>query len=137
MGFFVAIQQAGDAGLLFLRVTIGAIFWVHGRMKKGTWQLTPSDQVPAPMLTILRILSVAEPLGAVAIALGLFAQLTALCFCLVMVGAIPARIKQGAKFLDRNATGWELELLVFAACLALVLNGAGIYSLDQLFFGIG
>lgn len=135
MGFFSTLHQASDVGLLVLRIAIGTIFWMHGRFKQGTWKMQPSEQLPAPMLGIVRTLSVAEPLGAIAIVLGALTQLTAICFCVVMIGAIPVRRKQGAKFLDLNTTGWELEFLILASSIALVFSGAGQYSLDRVLFG--
>jgi putative oxidoreductase len=136
MGFFTTLHQANDVGLLLLRIAIGVIFWTHGRFKRGTWKMQPSEQLPAPMLWIVRTLSIAEPLGAIAIILGALTQVTAICFCLVMLGAIPARRKQGAKFLDVSTTGWELEFLILASSIALVFSGAGQYSLDRVLFGI-
>jgi putative oxidoreductase len=136
MRFFVTLHGAGDAALLVLRIALCAIFWAHGRMKKGTWKMQPSDQLPSSMLTIIRTLSIAEPLGAAAIVLGLLTQVTAFGFCIVMLAAIPARRKQGVAFLAKDTTGWELDFLILAASIAMVVFGGGQYSLDRLLFGI-
>jgi putative oxidoreductase len=136
MEFFSSIHQAGDFGLLLLRISLGVIFWEHGMMKKGMWKMQPSEKLPAKMLSIIRTLSIAEPLGAAAIILGLFSQITAACFCIVMLFAIPARKSQGATFISKNTAGWELDFLILISSLLIVFMGAGQYALDHLFFGI-
>ncbi len=136
MEFFSRFHQANDVGLLFLRIALGMIFWAHGRYKKGTWKMQPSEQMPAPFLAVVRTLSIAEPLGAIAVVLGLLTQAAAIGFCLVMFGALSSKKKQNIAFLAENTTGWELDLLVLASSVMLVVSGAGQYSLDRLFFGI-
>jgi putative oxidoreductase len=136
MEFFAGLHQLNDWALVVARLALGVIFWIHGRMKMGTWKMQPSEQMPKSILGIVRMLSIAEPLGALAMVFGLLTQVTAVCFGLVMVAAIPARRKQGAKFLDMKTTGWELDFLILAVSIALAVQGAGQYSLDRFVFGI-
>src|SRR6266576_3773768 len=64
MGFFTSLHQFSDFALLILRLALGTVFLFHGLPKKGLWSAQPSDQLPAGLLTRLRILSIAEPAGA-------------------------------------------------------------------------
>ncbi len=136
MEFFAGLHQLNDWGLFVVRLAMGIIFWMHGRMKMGTWKMQPSEKMPKSLLGIVRMLSITEPLGALSMVFGLLTQVTAVCFGLVMVAAIPARRKQGAKFLDMQTTGWELDFLILVVSIALAVQGAGQYSLDRLLLGI-
>jgi len=100
-------------------------------------KMQPSEHLPASALKNLKMLSIAEPLGGIAITFGLLTQLTAFCFVLVMIGAI--RYKRKQKCLSRRRAqpvGWEFELLLLVASLSVVLLGPGRISLDHLLFGI-
>lgn len=136
MHFFNMLHQTRLA-LLIQRICVGMIFWVHGVMKAPLRKIKPSEQLPASSLRILKILSISEPLGAIAIALGLLTQLTAFCFVLVMIGAIRYKRKTKMPFMAKgSAGGWEFELLLLVASLSVVLLGPGRISLDHLLFGI-
>src|SRR5713101_6482620 len=124
MGFFVSLHQFSDFALLILRLALGTVFLFHGLPKKGLWKAQPSDQLPAGLLTRLRILSIVEPAGA----LGLV---------IVMVGAITfLRTKAHRKFKEANAPGWEFEFMLLVVALALAILGGGKYALDRVVFGI-
>ncbi|HYS19466.1 MAG TPA: hypothetical protein VEO73_00115, partial [Gemmatimonadales bacterium] len=67
MGFFTELRHMGDWALLALRLGVGVPFLVHGIQKSAMWKMQPSAQLPAGMLSVLRLLSIVEPLGAVAV----------------------------------------------------------------------
>jgi len=119
MGFFVSLHQFSDFALLILRLALGTVFLFHGLPKKGLWSAQPSDQLPAGLLTRLRILSIAEPAGALGLIFGFLTQLAGLGLVIVMVGAITfLRTKAHRKFKEANAPGWEFEFMLLVVALA-------------------
>jgi len=135
MGFFAHLHQLGDWALVVLRVGVGAIFLVHGTQKRAMWKMQPSPQMPASLLSLLKVLSIAEPLGALAVLSGLLTQPAAAGFCLVMLGAIRLKITQMHKGFSGDG-GWEFEFIILVAAIALVITGAGRFALDRLLFGL-
>jgi len=137
MGFLASLHQFSDIALLILRLALGTIFLLHGLPKRGLWSAQPSAQLPASMLRNLRILSIAEPAGALGLIFGFLTQLAGLGLVIVMLGAITfLRTKVHRKFKEENAPGWEFEFLLLVVALALAILGAGKYALDRLVFGI-
>ena len=137
MGFFASLHQYGDFALLLLRLTLGTIFLMHGLPKKGLWSAQPSAQMPASMLRNLRILSIAEPAGALGLIFGFLTQLAALGLVIVMLGAIQFLVtKVHRKFKEQNAPGWEFEFLLLIIAFSLFIMGGGKYALDRVIFGI-
>jgi len=137
VGFFVSLHHLSDVALLILRLALGAVFLVHGLPKRGLWSAQPSAQMPAGMLTKLRILSIAEPAGALGVIFGFLTQLAALGLVIVMLGAITFLItKAHRKFKEANAPGWEFEFLLLVIALALAIMGGGKYALDRVVFWI-
>ena len=137
MGILPSLNQYGDIALFVLRFALGMIFWVHGRSKLGMWNMMPSEQMSSKMISLMRFLSIAEPLGAIAVLSGLLTQLAAMGFCIVMLGAITMKIKRWkAPFMGTQTTGWELDFLVLCASLALIFLGSGSLSLDRVLLGI-
>src|SRR5882762_5714996 len=137
MGLFVQLHQFSDFALLILRLAVGTIFLMHGLPKRGLWSAQPSEQMPASMLTKLRILSIAEPAGALGLIFGFLTQLAALGLVIVMLGAITfLRTKAHRKFKEENSPGWEFEFMLMMVALALAIMGAGKFALDRLVFGV-
>jgi putative oxidoreductase len=137
MGFFASLHQLNDVALLILRIALGIIFLVHGLPKRGLWSAKPSERLPAGMLRNLRILSIAEPAGALGLLFGFLTQLAALGLVIVMLGAIQfLRTKAHRKFTEGNSPGWEFEFLLLVIALALAIMGGGKYALDRVIFGI-
>jgi putative oxidoreductase len=125
------LAQYGDWGLLGLRLAVGAVFLVHGISKLPMWRMQPSDQMPNGMLATMRFLSIAEPLGAAALILGALTQFAAAGLSVIMLGAIYFKI---GVWKNKFVNGWELDLVLLAANIALVLLGAGAWSVDHYFF---
>lgn len=135
MSLLSSLHQLGDWGLLALRLGVGITFLVHGRQKRVMWRMQPSAQMPAGTLTLLRILSIAEPLGGLATLAGLLTQAAAAGFIVVMLGAIRLKVTQLHKGFSGDG-GWELELLLLVGAIALLFLGAGKFALDRVFLGI-
>jgi putative oxidoreductase len=137
MGFLGSLHQFSDVALLLLRLAVGGIFLAHGLPKRGLWSAQPSAQMPASMLRNLRILSIAEPAGALGLIFGFLTQLAGLGLVIVMLGAIQfLRTTVHRKFKEQNTAGWEFEFLLLVVSLALAIMGGGKYALDRLVFGI-
>jgi uncharacterized membrane protein YphA (DoxX/SURF4 family) len=97
--------------------------------------MAPSPQMPAGLLSTLRLLSIVEPLGAVAAFAGFLMQPAAAGFVIIMLGAIQLKAVQMHRRFGVDG-GWELDLVLLTATLALVFLGAGAISLDRLLFGL-
>jgi uncharacterized membrane protein YphA (DoxX/SURF4 family) len=135
--FFLTLHSYADWGVLLLRIILGAIFWVHGRSKINMWKMQPTPEMPASMISIMRLLSICEPLGAIAVVTGFLTQLAALGFCIIMCGAIYSKIVAWKMpFMAHDKTGWELDAIVFASSSLLFFVGAGSLGLDRLIFDI-
>ena len=130
MGFFTGLHHLSDWALVALRLGVGASFLAHGIQKSAMWKMQPSAQMPAGMLSILRLLSIVEPLGAVAVLVGFLTQPAAAGLAIIMLGAIRLKAVQ----MHRGFTGdggWELDVVLLAAAVALFISGAGRLSLDR------
>lgn len=137
MTFFASLHRFSDVALLLLRLALGTVFLVHGLPKRHLWKAQPSPQMPAGMLRNLRILSIAEPAGALGLIFGFLTQLAALGLCVSMLGALQFLItKVHRKFKEANAPGWEFELMLLVIAISLAILGGGKYALDRLVFGI-
>jgi uncharacterized membrane protein YphA (DoxX/SURF4 family) len=125
-----------DIGLLALRLAIGAIFWVHGVPKKAHWKALPPGQAPDQMRPVMRILAIAEPLGALAMFAGFLTRPAAIGFGIIMLGAIHLKKnKWKMPFTAMDKLGWEFDLLILAGCVALLSMGGGSWSVDA-FLGL-
>lgn len=122
------LHKYSDWGLLLLRLTIGVIFVYHGMLK---WQIEEPN-------TIMTILKFAEPLGGIAMIIGVLTQLASLGLTIIMLGAIymkmssfgQATLNPSGTFAPQGGTGWEFDLMILAGCVAVMLMGAGKISLD-------
>ncbi len=132
MPFLLSLHQYSDWGLLALRLAVAAIFWAHGTSKFGAWK-----QPAKGMNGMMRLLSICEPLGALAMLLGILTQPAAFGLALVMLGAIYFKItKWNLPFSSSEKSAWEFDLLILASCLLLLFTGAGALSLDRIWLGL-
>lgn len=135
--YLASLFQFGDWGLLALRIAVGVIFLYHGVKKFGMWKMAPSPQMPIGMLWIMRFLSVAEPIGGLAVLLGFMAQSAAIGLGIIMLGAIWLKIKKwGIPFSASDKGGWEFDFIILAACVAILFLGAGSWSIDKFIFWV-
>lgn len=118
-------------GLLILRVAVGLIFLPHGWEKlknsKGMAQGLGWSTATAVFLGFV------ETAGAILLILGLLTQLAAILLGLVMVGAIYYKISKWHKKFTGDG-GWELDLALLGANVALLLSGGGAWALDRVVF---
>jgi putative oxidoreductase len=128
-----------EAGLLIMRVVLGAIMTAHGAQKlfrrfggygiSGTsgW-LEPMGFRPARLHAA--VVGLAEFGGGALLALGLFTPLGAAAVAGVMFVAI-ATVHWSNGFFNPNG-GYEFNLLIAASAIALAFAGPGVISIDDL-----
>ena len=118
-----------DCAKVVLRLAVGYIFINHGWMKIQNLELTAEFfgklGIPMPGLMTFFIAGV-EFIGGIALIAGLATRLAAFLHASTMVVAILTA------FGLANIGSAELELLLLAASVGLLVTGAGAYSLDAL-----
>jgi len=120
-----------DAALLILRLVIAAIFLFAGHAKWAFWSTAPAA-IPAGMLILLKFLSIAEPLGALALVAGFLTRWAGAGLAIIMVGAIfILHFTMGVSFFTMPQTpGLDYNFLILGGCIALAAFGAGRWSAD-------
>jgi putative oxidoreductase len=128
-----------DAGLLLIRVVLGAIMAAHGAQKlfgwfgghglagTGGWLESMGFKPARPYAAVN---GVAEFGGGVLLALGLLTPLGAAAVAGVMFVAI-ATVHWSNGFFNTSG-GYEFNLLITATAIALAITGPGEISIDYL-----
>jgi len=110
----------GDLAVLLLRLSLAAIFLVHGPKKLN-----------GAMGNFMTFIGVAETAGGLAMLFGFLTQLAAIGLGIIMIGAMYKKINEWhVPFTSMEKTGWELDLIILASCIVLLTLGAGAYSVD-------
>jgi len=131
-----------DIVFLILRLVLGIVFFPHGAQKvfgwfgghgfSGTMGFFESQGIPA-FLAFLAIM--AEFAGSLGLILGLLTRVAAFGIACNMVVAIFAVHLPNGFFMnwagDQKGEGFEYHLLVLAITIALMIRGAGPFSLDK------
>lgn len=125
-------------GLLLLRVVVGSIMAAHGSQKLFGWWGGPGLNGTAgvcnnlgyrPPFLMACALGLAEFGGGLALATGFSTPLGALAVTVVMLNAVYL-IHWPKGFWNMDG-GYEFNLLIAAAAVALVAAGPGRYSIDR------
>ena len=134
MSLFRASPRQLNLGLAALRVAVATIFIRHGAQKlfvfgfAGVTDAFTHMGVPFPGL-MGPLIGILEFFGGISLVIGLLTRLVALGFVCDMLGAILlVQLKNGF-------SRYELEFLLLGSSLALVLTGAGGFSVDALIAG--
>ena len=129
-----------DIGLLILRVIVGLTLTAHGTQKLFGWFGGPGVDATGQSFTMLGfppgrchalMAGLAETGGGVLLALGLLTPVAAaLILSVMIVAVVTVHLKKG--FFASNG-GYEYNLVLGIAALALVFTGPGSISLDAVF----
>jgi putative oxidoreductase len=129
---FPGLVKHRDWGLLALRVAVGIVFIVHGWPKLANAEsMSGMFGGPNPISTALVAMQgLVETLGGIALILGLWAQLVAVAFALIMLAAITLKNTVfPTGFASPTTTGWEFDFVLLAANVAILLVGPGRFGL--------
>ncbi|MBX4211598.1 MAG: DoxX family protein [Candidatus Yanofskybacteria bacterium] len=111
-----------DTGLFILRVVVGIIFIVHGLPKIRKPEMM-SAMMPKGAVMLLGLV---EILSAIGLIVGYQVRQAAALLVVVMLGATYFKIfKWKTAFWSHQSTGWEFDLILLAANLAIILTGGG------------
>ena len=96
-----------NAALLVLRIAIAAIFFYAAYAKFAFWSGAP-EGTPQAMVYLVQFLSVAEPLGALALLGGFLTRWAAGGLAIIMVGAILVmQFMMQTGFATATGAGWS------------------------------
>src|SRR6266850_7483864 len=140
------VETNGGIVPLVLRLTLAVVMFPHGAQKtlgwfgghgfKGTMAFFMKSGIPGP-LAFLAIM--AEFLGPLGLAVGLLTRVAALGIAGVMLGAILTVHRKHGFFMNwygnAQGEGFEYHVLAIGLAVALVLDGAGVWSLDAMIAG--
>jgi putative oxidoreductase len=121
-------------GLALLRIILGIVFFAHGYLKffkmgmDGVVGFFTSLGIPAPEVAAWGV-TMLEMVGGLALILGLFTPVLGVLFAIEMAGVIYFA-KRGEGFFAPK--GYEFELTLLVASLALALTGPGAAALGNL-----
>jgi len=127
-----------EIGLLLLRLTAGLTLAAHGAQKLFGWFGGPGLEATGQFFETLGFLpgrrqalmaGLAETVGGLLLALGLFTPIGAAVICSVMLVALAVHFKQG--FFAQNG-GYEYTIVLGVAALSVAFTGPGSLSLDAL-----
>jgi putative oxidoreductase len=121
--------------LTVLRIVTGVVFLMHGWQKLAMMGIggfagflgqlgIPGAEVAAVVVTVL------ELVGGLALILGVGTRWVAIPLAIDMLVAL-FTVHLAAGFFASEG-GYELVLLLFAACVALILGGSGAFALENL-----
>ncbi len=130
---FPELGDLVDWGLLALRVAVGIIFIVHGwpkltqaRTMGPAMAQMGGGMSPGVATAWMYVQGTVEVVGAVLLIAGIWTQVVAAAFAVIMLGAIGLKnsmMKTG--FTAQQTTGWEFDFILLFANLLLLLTGPG------------
>jgi putative oxidoreductase len=111
-----------------IRASIGAIFIVHSLKKfDPSWQewlisigIPPEMQLP---------IALAEFIGGIFLVVGVLTRITGTVFAVILLGAIFHIRWENGFFISQG--GWEWDLVMLAAVLAIIAAGPGRISISH------
>ncbi len=122
----------GEWGIFIVRVVLGVILVAHGwpkiRNLKGTAEWM--GQMFKPGIFWAVVVSLTEFVGGIFLIFGFLTQVVAILVAIEFIVVIlKMKLKKGL------VDGYEFDLLILAAALALLTLGGGAHGIDQ-YFGI-
>ena len=125
------LNKTGPYLYFVFRVLVGIMFFQHGAQKiLGMFGGMDGAGGAASLISLMGLAGLIELIGGLAIATGFFTRLVASITALEII--IAYFMAHGLNAFWPILNKWELALLDFAAFLALIVYGAGKWSLEQL-----
>lgn len=117
-----------DIAFCGLRMAVGTIFIAHGVPKfdpgfsgfLGNIGMPPEAQIPIALL---------ETVGGIVLIIGVLSRISASMLSMNMLGAV--FVVKGAESLT-GQRGYELDLILLAACLVIIVAGPGRVSISHI-----
>ena len=125
-----------EMGLLILRVVLGITFLIHGiaKFQMGLGNVAGWFESIGILGFLGYVVAFIELLGGIALILGIGTRIFSALIAIVMVGAIfTSKLSLG--FIGEVAAGYELDVVLLAMAVVLVISGSQLLSLDNKFFG--
>lgn len=140
--FDLLFSTSGDIIPLILRITAFVVIFPHGAQKllgwfggygfKGTYGFFTGTMKFPGILAVLIILG--ESVGSVLLLVGFLTKFAALSITIIMIGAAFIAHRHNGFFINWNGNqkgeGYEFHILAAGLLIALVVGGAGVYSVD-------
>ncbi len=138
------VKTDDSLGIAILRMVVGIVMFAHGAQKLLGWFggqgfsgtigfLTTQLGIPW-MLAFLVIIG--ESIGSLSLLIGFLTRFVAASYILIMLGAIAMVHWPNGFFMNwfgqQQGEGFEYHLLVIGMSLALLIEGGGRWSGDQL-----
>jgi putative oxidoreductase len=123
-----------ECGIAILRIVVGSVFLAHGYLKffkmgmDGVVGFFGGLGIPAHALAAWGV-TLLEMVGGIALILGIFTPVLGVLFAIEMAGVI-FFAKRGQGFFAPK--GYEFELTLLAASVALALSGPGAFSIQKI-----
>jgi putative oxidoreductase len=137
------LRTEGDLSALLLRLTLALVLFPHGAQKVFGWfgghGLEPTLQYFQNDLSIPLLFGIvaiaAEFLGSIALLIGFLTRVAAFVVAVEMIVAVHLVHRDFGFFMNwmggQKGEGFEYHILLFGMCLALMLKGGGIWSIDR------
>jgi putative oxidoreductase len=136
------MSTGNDVALTILRVVLGVVFLAHGSQKMlglfggfgfhATMGFFTHMGMPAPLAFLIIC---TEFFGGLGLIVGLLTRIASLAVAGLMIGAIFMVHLPNGFFMNwmgnQKGEGFEFHLLALAMAAALLLRGAGAFSLDR------
>jgi putative oxidoreductase len=137
------LQTTNDPVFTVIRLLLGLVFFAHGAQKmlgwfggygfSGTLSAFSTFGMPTPLALFVIF---AEFCGAVALICGAFARVASGAIVLLMVGAIVMVHAHFGFYMNwsgqQKGEGFEYHLLAIGLAVAVLVRGAGSFSVDGL-----
>ena len=125
MDAYLSQHKLHDVVNMGLRAAVGVVFIVHGSGKFNPGFLGFMEMLGLPPEMQIPIV-LAETVPGILLLIGVFTRLSASLLSIVMLGAI-FYVKQAGSLTGER--GFELDLILLAACLVVMIAGPGRISI--------
>ena len=125
MDAYLSQHKLHDVVNMGLRAAVGVVFIVHGSGKFNPGFLGFMEMLGLPPEMQIPI-ALAETVPGILLLIGVFTRLSASLLSIVMLGAI-FYVKQAGSLTGER--GFELDLILLAACLVVMVAGPGRISI--------